>query len=62
MNAANEVAVAAFLARSVTFLDIDAIVSRVVEEHSTEKVESFDQLEQVDTRARSRAEELVSLL
>jgi 1-deoxy-D-xylulose-5-phosphate reductoisomerase len=59
MNAANEVAVAAFLDRSATLLDIDAIVSRVVEEHSTERVESFDQLEEVDARARARARELL---
>jgi len=62
MNAANEVAVAAFLDHSVRFLDIEAIVLRVVEEHSTERVESLDQLEEVDQRARSRARELVRLL
>jgi 1-deoxy-D-xylulose-5-phosphate reductoisomerase len=62
MNAANEVAVAAFLDHSVRFLDIEAIVFRVVEEHSTERVESLDQLEEVDQRARSRARELVRLL
>ena len=59
MNAANEVAVAAFLDGSATFLDIDAIVSQVVEEHSTERVESFDQLEEADARARARAAELL---
>ena len=59
MNAANEVAVAAFLDRSASFLDIDAIVTRVVEEHSTEKVVSFDQLEKIDASARARARELL---
>lgn len=61
MNAANEVLVAAFLDRSATFLDIDVIVTRVVEEHSTQKVESFDQLEEVDAAARARARELLAL-
>jgi 1-deoxy-D-xylulose-5-phosphate reductoisomerase len=60
MNAANEVAVAAFLSGSIGFLDIDAIVGTVVEEHSPMTVESFEQLEDVDARARARARELVA--
>ena len=62
MNAANEVAVAAFLAGGVGFLDIDAIVGTVVAEHSRMAVESFEQLEEVDARARGRARELVAKL
>jgi 1-deoxy-D-xylulose-5-phosphate reductoisomerase len=59
MNAANEVAVAAFLARSAAFLDIESIVTRVVEEHTSERVDSFEQLEEIDGRARARARELL---
>lgn len=62
MNAANEVAVAAFLSGSIGFLDIDAIVGAVVEEHNGMTVESFEQLEDVDARARVRARELVAKL
>jgi 1-deoxy-D-xylulose-5-phosphate reductoisomerase len=59
MNAANEVAVAAFLDRSVGFLDIESIVRRVVGEHLSEPVRSFEQLELVDAAARARALDLV---
>lgn len=62
MNAANEVAVAAFLDGAAGFLDIDAIVGTVVAEHTTETVESFEQLEDVDARSRERARELVAAL
>jgi 1-deoxy-D-xylulose-5-phosphate reductoisomerase len=62
MNAANEVAVAAFLDGRAGFLDIDAVVGAVVAEHRREAVESFDQLEEVDTRSRARARELVAAL
>jgi 1-deoxy-D-xylulose-5-phosphate reductoisomerase len=59
MNAANEVAVAAFLDRSAGFLDSDATVARILEEHTPVRVESFDQLEEVDARARARARQLL---
>jgi 1-deoxy-D-xylulose-5-phosphate reductoisomerase len=62
MNAANEVAVEAFLQRRIGFVDIEAIVGTVVEEHVTERVESFDQLEDVDARSRERASGLVEAL
>jgi 1-deoxy-D-xylulose-5-phosphate reductoisomerase len=62
MNAANEVAVAAFLDGRARFLDIDAVVEAVVAEHLREAVESFDQLEEVDARSRARARELVAAL
>jgi 1-deoxy-D-xylulose-5-phosphate reductoisomerase len=62
MNAANEIAVAAFLDGAAGFLDIDAIVGAVVAEHRTEAVESFEQLEDVDVRSRVRARELVAAL
>jgi 1-deoxy-D-xylulose-5-phosphate reductoisomerase len=59
MNAANEVAVAAFLDGSIDFLGIDEIVGRVVQDHSNSRVDSFDQLEVVDSQAREAARELV---
>lgn len=60
MNAANEVSVEAFLARRIGFLDIEAIVATVVEEHTARAVESFEQLEEVDRLARERARRLVA--
>lgn len=62
MNAANEVAVAAFLEKRLPFVGIDAVVGTVMQEHSSEHVESFEQLEEVDAGARSRACEVVASL
>ena len=60
MNAANEVAVAAFLAGRLGFTGIDAVVETVMNEHGLQHVESFEQLEDVDAAARRRANELVT--
>jgi 1-deoxy-D-xylulose-5-phosphate reductoisomerase len=55
MNAANEIAVAAFLEGTLAFTGIDRVVSGVMEAHETQPVTSFDQLEAVDGWARDRA-------
>ncbi len=55
MNAANEVAVAAFLEGACGFLDIPACVEDAMEAHEAEAVESLEQLEDVDARAREHA-------
>jgi 1-deoxy-D-xylulose-5-phosphate reductoisomerase len=60
MNAANEVAVAAFLAGSIGFLDIESLVRSVVGEHIPRRVESFEQLELVDAAARARTLDLAA--
>jgi 1-deoxy-D-xylulose-5-phosphate reductoisomerase len=62
MNAANEMAVAAFLERKLPFTGIDHIVATVMDEHDTETVESFEQLETVDTWARERARKVLDSL
>jgi 1-deoxy-D-xylulose-5-phosphate reductoisomerase len=59
MNAANEVAVAAFLDGRLGFTGIDAVVDTVMNEHDRRPVESFEQLEEVDAVSRRRATELV---
>lgn len=56
MNAANEVAVAAFLAEQCSFLDIPACVESVMEQAAVEQVESIEQLVEVDAKARVAAE------
>ncbi len=48
MNAANEIAVAAFLAGQCGFLDIERTVEAVMQRHTAEKLESIDQVEAVD--------------
>jgi 1-deoxy-D-xylulose-5-phosphate reductoisomerase len=60
MNAANEVAVAAFLRGGLGFTGIDAVVETVMNEHDRRCVESFEQLEEIDAISRRRAEELVA--
>lgn len=55
MNAANEVANAGFRQGMCGFLDIERIVGRVMDETTVERVESLEQLDQVDALARERA-------
>lgn len=55
MNAANEVAVAAFLAGRTGFTDIPRVVEAVMHAHMTEALESVEQVEAVDAWARSVA-------
>ena len=58
MNAANEVAVAAFLRDACGYLDIDGCVGAIMEAHEAgqggglQKVESLDQLAEIDAWAR----------
>lgn len=55
MNAANEVAVAAFLEGSCPYLGIAECVEAVMEAHRAEPVTSLEQLEEVDAQSRSAA-------
>ncbi len=55
MNAANEVAVAAFLAGECRFTDIDAVVERAMNDHAAEEIESLEHVESYDVWARARA-------
>ncbi|WP_165253359.1 1-deoxy-D-xylulose-5-phosphate reductoisomerase [Adlercreutzia sp. ZJ304] len=52
MNAANEVAVGAFLQGECSFLDIAACVEDAMEKHKVQRVESIEQLQEVDMDAR----------
>ena len=60
MNAANEIAVAAFLQDRCRIVDIDRIVEQTMNAFDVEDVESIEQLEEVDMRARRFARELVA--
>ncbi|HJA29098.1 MAG TPA: 1-deoxy-D-xylulose-5-phosphate reductoisomerase [Candidatus Olsenella pullicola] len=55
MNAANEVANEAFRRGLCGFLDIERVVSRVMDETSVERVESLEQLDECDARSRALA-------
>ncbi|MGI8604543.1 MAG: 1-deoxy-D-xylulose-5-phosphate reductoisomerase [Verrucomicrobiales bacterium] len=60
MNAANEVAVAAFLERRIGFTDIWKIVRRVMESHDGEAHPSLEAILDADAGARRRAVQLVA--
>lgn len=55
MNAANEVAVAAFLAGEGSYLGIADCVEAVMDAHEVQAVESVEQLQAVDAWARAQA-------
>jgi 1-deoxy-D-xylulose-5-phosphate reductoisomerase len=58
-NAANEVAVAAFLQRRVGFLELADVVMRTVDRFDTGRVTDTEQIWHVDARARELAENMV---
>ncbi len=62
LNAANEVAVGAFLEGACSFTDIDAIVEACMDSHNKESVSSFEQLAQIDSSTREQAAALVRRL
>ena len=59
MNAANEIAVLAFLEGRITFLQIPEIVEGVVKVHSVKQHPSLQEILEADAWARQKAEELV---
>ncbi len=60
LNAANEVAVHAFLAGQLAFLDIAAVIEETLEREPSRAVHSFDALGEADARARRVAGVLVA--
>jgi 1-deoxy-D-xylulose-5-phosphate reductoisomerase len=59
LNAADEVAVAAFLDERIPFTGIAAVIERVLEEMPAQPVGHFDDLFDADAEARQRSEERV---
>jgi 1-deoxy-D-xylulose-5-phosphate reductoisomerase len=59
LNAADEVAVAAFLAERIPFTGIAAVIERVLEEMPAQPLTHFDDLFAADAEARERSEEQV---
>ena len=62
LNAANEVAVDAFLHDACGFNDIARIVERCMDSHGRQDVESLDQLDEIDAWARREARSALSSL
>jgi 1-deoxy-D-xylulose-5-phosphate reductoisomerase len=61
LNAANEVAVHAFLGGRLGFMGIPAVIERTLERVGAAGVHSFDSLYEADARAREVAGELVAV-
>ena len=59
LNAANEVAVQAFLDRRIPFLAIPELIGRCMERVASEQPESIDHLLDVDRRARAESEQII---
>jgi 1-deoxy-D-xylulose-5-phosphate reductoisomerase len=59
LNAANEIAVHAFLGGQIAFLEIAAVVEETLDRLPAERVHSFDSLAHADGEARRLAGELV---
>jgi 1-deoxy-D-xylulose-5-phosphate reductoisomerase len=62
LNAANEVAVQAFLERRIGFRDIDRVIARVMHENPHGAASSIDAVIEQDARARSAAAQVVAAL
>lgn len=62
MNAADEVAVNAFLNKNLTYTDIFMVVDGVISSTPCEKVTSFEQLSEVDRLARKAAQKIINKL
>lgn len=60
LNAANEVAVAAFLDRTIGFLDIASVVERTLQRVAAARIEGLEALWAVDREARARAREFLT--
>jgi len=59
LNAANEIAVGAFLKKKIKFVDLPRIISRVLHTHSSIKEPSLNDILQVDEWARVQTENLL---
>jgi 1-deoxy-D-xylulose-5-phosphate reductoisomerase len=59
MNAANEVAVEAFLHNNLSFLGIPQVIEQVMEQHRREELSSIDRVLQADLWGRQAARELI---
>jgi 1-deoxy-D-xylulose-5-phosphate reductoisomerase len=55
LNAANEVAVSAFLEGSLKFVEIPLVLQRVMEEHEIKPVHMIEDILKVDHWAREKA-------
>ena len=58
-NAANEVAVHAFLNHQIPFLAIEEIINKLMKEHKNVKHPTFDEIVEIDAKTRQNAAKLI---
>ncbi len=58
-NAANEVAVHAFLNHEISFLDIERIIEKLMLEHENIKHPNYEKMREIDIKTRQNAYELI---
>jgi 1-deoxy-D-xylulose-5-phosphate reductoisomerase len=61
MNAANEVAVEAFLSGKIRFMDISTVIEKTMDAHQPRALSSIDEVLQTDLWGRSKTRELLGL-
>jgi 1-deoxy-D-xylulose-5-phosphate reductoisomerase len=59
LNAANEVAVSAFLQKEIGFLEIAEIVSKAVENHAHREIQNLEDIFSVDRETRQMTRNLI---
>ena len=59
LNAANEVAVGAFLDQKILFPDISAVVAKVMEAHQSRPADSIETIYEIDREARRKARRFI---
>ena len=62
LNASDEIAVEAFLQGRIAYLDIEHVVEKTLDAFEAQRVESLEQLEEVDARARVTASQIAASL
>ena len=61
-NASNEIAVDAFVAKKINFVDIYQVILRTFDHFSCSKVDSLDDVFEYDKQARIQAEKVIKSL
>ncbi len=62
LNAANEVAVAAFIENKICFNDLPKVIEKVLDKHQTQRNPSLEDILDVDSEARIQAESVIKKL
>ena len=59
LNAANEIAVYAFLENKIKFLDIQKLIEKMIKEHKTIKNPDLNQILEVDEKIKEETKEII---